>query len=412
MKTAYLIVLTLLAPCGFCQLTQISTNTSQNLINLSVIDKNIMICGWNGYLVKSVNEANSLSQMTIAGPTGNATSIQRLDSTNIFLLSYSPSQTFLYKSVDGGYNWIQKYFGSGNYSRMFAFFNSLDGLMTSGGSLEKTMDGGVTWTTVPTPAGLYGIDNLKLFGDSTIILGGSGLNAIGGFYLSKNRGSTWSAWNGLGGQGGSPTDFCILSNDTIWGISSPNTSGVSFLTKTVNGGNIWQNQTSPLYAPYGIYFKNKNEGYVIGSNSSSRGFILRTTDFGQTWQSFNTGITTSLLEMAFLNDSIALLTGTNGVLLKWNYKTSIFTGVEESDPNQLSATVWPNPVSDFLNIELHDQNHTKCRIRLVSPLGEVIFDSESYGSIFSIDLSQFSPGVYFLSLRAGQSQKVSKIVVK
>ncbi len=158
----------------------------------------------------------------------------------------------------------------------------------------------------------------------------------GNFYLSKDRGNTWPYSWGIGSQ--PITDFFFLNKDTIFGLSL-----YGGLAKSTNGGSNWANTFLPIYSSYGINFKNANEGFVVGANLQNKGIIARTIDAGQTWQTFNTGITTTLLNIVLLNDSIALLSGTNGVLLKWNYKNTLFTGINDNYLDAIGLEVFQIP---------------------------------------------------------------------
>lgn len=67
-----------------------------------------------------------------------------------------------------------------------------------------------------------------------------------------------------------------------------------------------------------------------------------------------------------------------------------------SDPRSIVANepwFYPNPVKDQLHIHLEDEPST---VRLYSPLGQLVWEQKMHSST-TIDLSEFSPGAYFLS---------------
>jgi photosystem II stability/assembly factor-like uncharacterized protein len=372
------------------QITQISTGTNQKLFDLSVANKNIIVGGWMGYLVKSTNECNTLTPLAVPNTTDYATKIQRIDSNDIFLVSYTPSQTNFYKSTDQGNNWVQKSSLQGSNERSFSFFDSLAGFMSNGPFLSKTNNGGVSWTNV-TPPFSISVTFLKAYNDSVMCMGGQ-VATGGGLKLSKDKGNTWAfGWGAFGNI--KITDCFFLNKDTIFGV----TLGGAF-TKTTDGGNNWDSSSEPpIYNSYAVYFKQANEGYVVGMNSQNQGVVLKTTDLGLNWQTFNTGITTALLNIAFLNDSIALLTGTNGLLLRWNYKKTLFTGVKDHTSKDVGIKIFPNPIENKIYIE-HKTNLQIDRLSVYNTLGQVVYEILNPSLTQGIDLTFLESGLYYVRL--------------
>src|SRR5690606_3751626 len=131
---------------GNCQITQINTGTNTHLADVSVIDKNILVCGLFNNLVKSYDDCNNISNVLLPGPASYANRLFRIDSNNLYLLSFTPNQSLFYKSTDGGNNWILKLDTTGGWSTQIAFFDSLEGIITAGKHFYRTSDGGDTWT--------------------------------------------------------------------------------------------------------------------------------------------------------------------------------------------------------------------------------------------------------------------------
>jgi hypothetical protein len=238
-----------------------------------------------------------------------------------------------------------------------------------------------------------------------VCIGGIGVpNALGVLYLSKDRGHSWPYVWGIGGARKMPTDFYFLNKDTILGISE---NGV--LAKTANGGISWNNLITPITNAYGVCFKNKNEGYVIGANQHSIGVIAKTTDFGKTWTTFNTGISTTLLNMVFVNDSIALLTGSNGILLKYNYKTSAFTSLMKNKIDEI--IFYPNPVKDVLHLDLSKLSLLDyLQINILNSLGQTVFSEKISTSDSEINLQFLHSGNYFVNFDINEEKITYKII--
>jgi hypothetical protein len=382
------------------EITQINSGTNTDLLDISIIKNNIVICGLGSYLVKSYDECGTLIPLSLPASLSNFNRLQRIDTSLVFSLHRSsPSSSTLYKSTDGGYNWIKKQ-DTSLYLTQFSFFDSYEGIVIgSSSNLIRTLDGGNTWST-----GSYSLTGppsvIKVFGDSMVCVGEGGA-----FYLSKDRGHTWP----YGGSLWSPIDFFFLNMDTIFGLSLHTNINPSNFTKTFNGGVNWVDSPIPLFSPLAIFFKSAKEGYVVGANTQTMGVIIKTTDLGQSWYSFNTGIQTQLTDIAFLNDSIALLTGTDGVLLKWNYKNTVFTEVDENTRESLALKVVPNPVMDKLKL-LYEANAKLNKVTITNALGQTVLTLLEPTPDKEIDVSFLVSGIYYLRAESNIGQKVLKII--
>jgi photosystem II stability/assembly factor-like uncharacterized protein len=409
MRVIFLSLSILIVLAGSGQVTQLNTGTTANLADLSVINKNIIICGFFNYLVKSGDECETLIPMPLPGPSSYGNRLVRKDSNNLYLLSYTPNQTLIYKSTDGGANWTQKLDTIGHYGCYMDFFDGSEGFYSDGTSIVKTKDGGDTWVSGYSfySAGLLGISVIKTYGDSMVFVGGSNLYN-GSIFLSKDRGQTWPTSLAGGTAGDAPVDFFFLNKDTIF-CSAFSKFGGS-LALTMNGGQTWTDNTSlPLFQPHGINFKSVKEGYVVGSNTQTIGTIFRTTDFGKTWSEFNTGIKTHFFHIAFLNDSVALLSGTNGVLLKWNYKRSVFTSLGENHFDNARLKIFPNPVSDKLHFEF-ENILPGLELKITNTLGQLVYSKQNVDLQEDLEASFLKAGVYYLKLENDEGQKVFKII--
>lgn len=374
------------------QFNKIYTGTNTNLINLSVLNKNILINGEKNYLVKSTDECESLFALFNPGPIDYNKYMNRLDLNTIFLLSNKTGgRSVLYKSIDGGNNWISLLDTTGVFHSSVAFFDQNEGIVARHTHLIKTKDGGVSWhygsISISGNTVLPYISPLKTYSTNMICFGISS----GAFYLSKDRGETLKYSHYVNN---SPTDFFFFNKDTIFALSI---SGD--MAKTVNGGNTWKNYQLPIDSARGIYFKDQT-GYVFGTDKFGWGTIIKTTDMGLTWSTLKTGYKTNLTNMAALNDSIALLSGSDGILLRWNYKVSLFTGLTMAYMNWMSVNAYPNPVKDFLYFDYSPDNIEIDKIIIINMIGQVVEEKISPGS--SINLETLPAGLYYLKIdRAG-----------
>ena len=397
----------LCGPLSFAQLTVVNTGTNAILNQISLIGSNIVVNGRNDYMAKCYDECDTLIPLTVPGPIGyNNYYLNRMDTNNFFILSIVSSSDYrIYKSSDGGYSWELKFDTSGMFLNTLAFFDTLEGFAT-GTSYKsiRTQDGGNTWTNEWDISNPFIITTaMEVFGDSTICMGTNE-----SFCISHDRGNTRTC-NMFGVQA-SPRDFFFLNKDTI--LATSDGAFGTYFSHSFDGGAIWQhNSFAGLgigFNPYGIYFKSETEGYVVGNDNDNYGIILKTTDLGQSWSVLNTQITTLLIDIEFLNDSIALIAGTGGVLLKWNSKT-FSTNISEILTPYFNVTIYPNPATGLIIITGLPKETT--RIMVYNILGELVHRQELNGSNDPlIDLSALPDGLYVIQLQNRQMTLRKKII--
>ena len=81
--------------------------------------------------------------------------------------------------------------------------------------------------------------------------------------------------------------------------------------------------------------------------------------------------------------------------------------------NSLVATIYPNPVTDKLHINLTTDNIENNTITLIDVLGKEVYKTKSYNKTLTIDVSVLSKGIYFLSIQNESLRTVfnSKLIV-
>ena len=142
-----------------------------------------------------------------------------------------------------------------------------------------------------------------------------------------------------------------------------------------------------------------------GSNLST---VLTATSTDIDGDAIVNDIAYKLFVLAVTPDSILSVQNINGLSLESNEITlSITTGI--NDINDLTTNIYPNPVSNVLNIELQEtSNYT---IRLTNLLGKEFIVKEFNGSSITIDVSQLEKAVYILRISNGKAITTKQIVV-
>ncbi len=188
------------------------------------------------------------------GLTDNFNSIYFRDSNTGFAGTTTGG---IYKTSDGGTNWISK--SSGTTSSLIAirFFDKNAGYAVGTNStIIKTTDGGESWVPVNS-------------GTTTIIF----------------------------------RSLYIQNENTIFVV------GNNIVMKTIDGGQTWtESQLSSTL--FDITFTSVNNGYISGS----AGTIYQTKDGGMTWIKQITNMNRPLYSLSFVSDSIGYSGGGNSLL--------------------------------------------------------------------------------------------------
>ena len=193
-----------------------------------------------------------------------------------------------------------------------------------------------------------------------------------------------------------------MSKDIIFALSI-----YGGLAKTINGGSSWTNTTIPIYSTYGLTFKDKLEGYVVGSTANGYGVIAKTTNMGACWAIFPTQVYSIFFNIELVNDSIALISGSNGVLLTWNYKTTLLTGDQELEECQ-PAKFYPNPTEGNVFIESRESGTMRLTDLLGDERGVYTLDQKTN----EFDLSNLPKGIYLCRIESSQKTMLYKLILK
>lgn len=201
-----------------------------------------------------------------------STSIISLGEGNEFWGVVTP----IYKSTDGGKNWLKKtQFPQNNYDRVrdVYFKNSLEGIAigSNGFSLAyitRTSDGGETWyaSFLTFSFGLRAIAGLN----NKLIVLGTGSHIIS----SDDFGQTWNLYK-------------WFTPNSIYSIQFIGNKGYAvtrysdfYCTENPEGENWFYRSSAPMWESVSMQFLDENVGFILKENRH----IVKTTDGGETWR--------------------------------------------------------------------------------------------------------------------------------
>ena len=211
--------------------------------------------------------------------------------SSLFATTRLNPDTSIWKSINSGVNWTMQpplnraYYGIGVKTDDENIV--LAGVL--GGQLERSIDGGTSWTTIPTSASH---DSWRIaFAISepmTVYATGftSGTTATGVVQKSIDAGLTWSSFAIAGDANPAIVSLAVAPTDadTVYVGAIPDGVGDDGLYKTSDGGANWTYLSSlPLTEVDGLAV-DPTDPNVVYAGSSGSGLIRRSVDGGVSWQ--------------------------------------------------------------------------------------------------------------------------------
>ena len=89
----------------------------------------------------------------------------------------------------------------------------------------------------------------------------------------------------------------------------------------------------------------------------------------------------------------------------------LFTGISEPLISTIRCTLFPNPASDLINVTV-SANTNNIHYAIYNVLGNKVGESELHANPFTIDVSSFSNGVYFLKLDNGSTAINKEFIIE
>ena len=432
------------------------TTTKLNSVYF-VDDNNGFIVGDNGTFLKTTDAGENWIYRS-TGTNENLRSVHFLNTDIGFAVGKYNDTSWVIKTTDGGENWIPQavnptYPFLGIRTIQFIDSNTgwTAGWQTSTGFphpvLYKTTDGGSNWInkTLPFLPQISYLNSLH-FTDSNNgwVVGGADYDSTGVLPILKTTdgGDSWidQTMHLFNGDGELTSVFLI--NDTtgfVVGWLSSQVSGTYCLFKTTDGGANWIQKALPvnfMSLLHSIYFIDGNTGWTVGgSSASSFAGILRTTNGGEEWMEQGNDPLIILNDLFFIDENNGWTVGDSGLILYTVNGGVSF--VEENKIDELPTEYYlshnyPNPFNPSTKIKFtvpsaaSDYNQSKVTLKVFDVLGNEVatlvdeykpagrYEVEFNASKISSSVSAkggYPSGVYFYQLQAGNFVETKKMLL-
>lgn len=366
----------------------------------------------------------------------------------------------VYKTTNAGLNWTLMNSGFAETSigiqsividfinPNIAYLTLFDGLVNSTNGIYKTTNGGTNWFSITT-----GIGTLKNFlslamnpkNSNELYLGSSiDVTASTGpphIYKTYNGGSSWIEMStGLPSLSTNNDPVRCISISTLdtsvvlAALFMNDTAGGAFLS--TNGGASWTKKSNGILNVTATLLRaavirpGSNTEFYIGFDNAGTGTIglVRTTNAGNNWVSFNGG---TLLSTATIRALVFKTTGDTTLYACAASATGIRGLHEYSWPNAINIggigskipdvfileQNYPNPFNPVTKISYTVPVNSTVRLNVFNAIGQkvkTLVDNEfkNAGSYeINFDAGKLSSGVYFYRMEAGTFVSTKKMIL-
>ncbi len=394
--------------------------------------------------------------------------------TGYMVTSIGGSNSYIFKTTNGGDNWVTKYLHTQPFVRV-QFVNNNTGFTNAFNKIFKTTNAGENWSVINLPD-IFGDDMFVLNADTIWLAMSESLT--GGVYRTTNGGMNWQRQYS---QGASNPDKINMYNSRIGfmtrsvaagplykttnsGVNWLNVSGTGFndivfidsltgwktfdsVYKSTNGGLNWINQPVPKGLNIGVNSELKKfsviskdtllgiGGWVNYGTSTTRAFIYKTTNGGNNWgyQIPDTSFGIPIFDRinivdkkkgwaygTYFSQQIGGLT-TTGIHTTTGGDTTFLTNIRTSESSVAHKSFYlsqnyPNPFnpSTKINYELKVANYVTIKVYdLQGRAIETLVNKKQSAGNYSVDFNgaNLSSGIYFYSLQAEDFKETKKMML-
>jgi photosystem II stability/assembly factor-like uncharacterized protein len=408
------IQITTAAITSLAQWQTYQTPSASAFFGVCVVNPEIIwACGSSGTVVRTTNSGSNWSIVNSGLPEIQYLHISAIDE-NTAWISGGTQGAKLYKTTNGGLNWIEQFYTQPYWINNLHFFDANTGIFLRdppGGNFDTcgffiTRNGGTNWlyspnspiTTILTDNCMGVLDtNFVWFCDNDKL-----------YKLTGGLNGTWQSYLINGFAFTSQTEF--INTNTGFATNSIK------LLKTIDGGNNWNE-----------IFNNLGSGSLSLTSVPGSNMLIATSNLslrmsytlGNTWEPLITYQYSDSIYMWYADaaDSNSIWVAVNkGRLYKYNFA---YIGI-----NQLGTEVpggfdlyqnYPNPFNPSTKIRFDLPAAGDVRFIVYDLLGRSVFELNEYKAQgfyeINFDGSALASGVYYYRIESGKYNETRKMIL-
>ena len=224
-----------------------------------------------------------------------------------------------------------------------------------------------------------------------------------GLYFSSNNGDSWiDKTFDLDSN-----RFSILSLITIDSLVYAGTSKDGIIS-TSNKGDNWKDLEQSKSISQVLSFATLDKNIFAGSR---KGGVYLSKDKGNTWNQINDGLKNLTIYTLGIKGKY-IYAGTFGGLYRAELRDfGIVNDVSETKNNELSFSLFPNPVSDYFNISINFDVPSPVKINIFNELGISVLEKSFTGANCKIETKDLPPGLFICSVNFAGNLLTKRFVI-
>ncbi len=323
---------------------------------------------------------------------------------------YNIYGSYIFSTTNGGLNWSSYlYPDTMVYANVITFTSETNGYLglvfPRPRVLLYTTNGGLNWLPSEIAQGLvsnFPITGISFINQNTGIAVGGYIDITGVVWQTTNAGLYWVSQP----VGAEPLwDICILDSNNLFASGGDFEYGISISHSTDFGSNWTYSWLEIFGMGLSIDFRTPNEGWIASGFSEK---LVYTTDAGARWQDIESPDSTMITSLVFPNSYTGWAVGEQGTILKYSVSSSGINNKYSEIGDYSTVYNYPNPFNSsttiryqvlypsFVKIELFDING-----KHIKTLREEYQNTGTYNFKFYAD--DLPSGTYFYRLNIKQN---------
>ncbi len=336
---------------------------------------------------------------------------------NFGWMFFEGNSSSIYRTSNGGINWIQTYIpSSGAWIGRITFASQTTGwAYGASGKLVYTTNSGATWTTQIVGSTNY-IDAVFCMSENEAWAGGGYGGGSGFISYTSNSGQTWIPQTPS--TSSMVNDIFFINNRYGWALNYGGST-----QKTTDGGQTWVSSGSiSNYYAMRILMLDSLRGWIAaynatGGGNNGLGYIYKTSNGGDSWvqEWVSPLVGTDLSDLKNQFNTTLWCIGNNSTILKYDIPVGIIKNSETVSEFLLGQN-YPNPFNPNTVINYQLPVNTFVRLVVYDVLGRevtTLINYKQHAGNYSVEFKgeNLPSGIYIYKIEAGNYTNVKKMVL-